>query len=154
MQRDVNMWKGWGGNKNKPNCDSLFQSISQAAMADVTPPDSSILNEESDVQPGPPQENHQDDEPTAESINEGEEREGRSSSNFYPYIKEDLFTSEIFKVKIQNLPKNISFNDLKRFLNKQWLNPHKIKLMGKQNFAFVTFKNQVGYVYHSLQFRL
>ncbi|KAF4074160.1 hypothetical protein AMELA_G00236390 [Ameiurus melas] len=111
-------------------------------MADVTPPDSSNLNEESGVQPGPPQEKHQDDEPAAESVNEGEEQEGRSSSNFYPYIKEDLFTSEIFKVKIQNLPKNISFNDLKRFLNKQWLNPHKIKLMGKQNFAFVTFKNQ------------
>ncbi|XP_026887037.2 tRNA (uracil-5-)-methyltransferase homolog A [Electrophorus electricus] len=64
------------------------------------------------------------------------------SSSVYRYIKEDLFTSEIFKVEIQNLPKYTGFNDLKKFLNKQGLNPHKIKLIGKQTFAFVTFKNQ------------
>ncbi|KAL4636058.1 hypothetical protein GN956_G13214 [Arapaima gigas] len=60
----------------------------------------------------------------------------------YRYIKGDLFTSEIFKVEIQNLPKFIGFNDLKKFLNKHGLNPHKIKLFGKQTFAFVTFKSQ------------
>ncbi|KAG5280873.1 hypothetical protein AALO_G00064960 [Alosa alosa] len=64
------------------------------------------------------------------------------NSNVYRYIKEDLFTSEIFKVEIQNLPKFIGFNDLKKFLTKHGLNPHKIKLFGKQTFAFVTFKNQ------------
>ncbi|XP_062399062.1 tRNA (uracil-5-)-methyltransferase homolog A [Sardina pilchardus] len=63
-------------------------------------------------------------------------------SNVYRYIKEDLFTSEIFKVEIQNLPKFIGFNDLKKFLTKHGLNPHKVKLFGKQTFAFVTFKNQ------------
>lgn len=62
-------------------------------------------------------------------------------SNAYRYIKEDLFTSEIFKVEIQNIPKFIGFNDLKKFLTKHGLNPHKIKLFGKQTFAFVTFKN-------------
>ncbi|MCI4392924.1 hypothetical protein PGIGA_G00151410 [Pangasianodon gigas] len=77
-----------------------------------------------------------------EGREEQEEREECSNSNIYPYIKEDLFTSEIFKVKIQNLPKYICFNDLKKFLNKHGLNPHKIKLMGKESFAFVTFKNQ------------
>lgn len=120
-------------------------------MADVTG-DSSILNdspapvEESSIQPEPPQEKNQQEEPTAESKNEGEECEDRSNSNVYRYIKEDMFTSEIFKVEIQNLPRYIGFNDLKKFLNKHGLNPHKIKLMGKQTFAFVTFKNQVGFI--------
>lgn len=65
-----------------------------------------------------------------------------ADSSAYPYIKEDLFTSEIFKVEIQNLPKFIGFNDLKKFLVKHGVNPHKVKLIGKQTFAFVTFKNQ------------
>uniref|UniRef100_A0AAY4BTC6 tRNA (uracil(54)-C(5))-methyltransferase n=1 Tax=Denticeps clupeoides TaxID=299321 RepID=A0AAY4BTC6_9TELE len=64
-----------------------------------------------------------------------------SGSDVYRYIKGDLFTSEIFKVEIQNLPKFIGFNDLKKFLSKHGLSPHKIKLFGKQTFAFVTFKN-------------
>ncbi|NXM66802.1 TRM2A methyltransferase, partial [Serilophus lunatus] len=53
-----------------------------------------------------------------------------------------LFTSEIYKVEIQNLPKYIGFNDVKKFLAKYGLNPHKIKLFGKQTFAFVTFKSE------------
>ncbi|XP_037536527.1 tRNA (uracil-5-)-methyltransferase homolog A [Nematolebias whitei] len=60
----------------------------------------------------------------------------------YRYIKDDLFTSEIFKVEIRNLPKFTGFNDLKKFLAKHGLNPHKIKLFGRQTFAFVTFKNE------------
>lgn len=65
-----------------------------------------------------------------------------TDSNLYRYIKEDLFTSEIYKVEIRNLPKFVGFNDLKKFLAKHGLNPHKIKLFGKQTFAFVTFKNE------------
>ncbi|NWX45822.1 TRM2A methyltransferase, partial [Steatornis caripensis] len=63
-------------------------------------------------------------------------------SDVYRYIKGDLFTSEIYKVEIQNLPKYIGFNDVKKFLAKYGLNPHKIKLFGKQTFAFVTFKSE------------
>uniref|UniRef100_A0A668AF94 tRNA (uracil(54)-C(5))-methyltransferase n=1 Tax=Myripristis murdjan TaxID=586833 RepID=A0A668AF94_9TELE len=70
------------------------------------------------------------------------ESEAGSDPSRYRYIKQDLFTSEIFKVEIQNLPKFIGFNDLKKFLAKHGLNPHKIKLFGKQTFAFVTFKNE------------
>uniref|UniRef100_A0A8C9WJM1 tRNA (uracil(54)-C(5))-methyltransferase n=1 Tax=Scleropages formosus TaxID=113540 RepID=A0A8C9WJM1_SCLFO len=70
------------------------------------------------------------------------QEEGSSHPDVYRYIKGDLFTSEIFKVEIQNLPKFIGFNDLKKFLNKHGLNPHKIKLFGRQTFAFVTFKSQ------------
>ncbi|KAM4746136.1 tRNA (uracil-5-)-methyltransferase homolog A [Anableps anableps] len=68
--------------------------------------------------------------------------EATSDANMYRYIKEDLFTSEIYKVEIRNLPKFVGFNDLKKFLAKHGLNPHKIKLFGKQTFAFVTFKNE------------
>lgn len=60
----------------------------------------------------------------------------------YGYIKEDLFTSEIYKVEIRSLPKYIGFNDLKKFLVRHGLNPHKVKLFSKQTFAFVTFKNE------------
>ncbi|KAK7878967.1 hypothetical protein WMY93_030820 [Mugilogobius chulae] len=70
------------------------------------------------------------------------EKSESSDPNMYRYIKNDLFTSEIFKVEIRNLPKFTGFNDLKKFLAKQNLNPHKIKLFGKQTFAFVTFKNE------------
>lgn len=113
-------------------------------MADVAA-DSSVLKEESGIQPESPEEEKQQEEPRAESNNEGEDLKECSDPNIYHYIKEDLFTSEIFKVQIQNLPRYIGFNDLKKFLNKHGLNPHKIKLMGKESFAFVTFKNQVKF---------
>ncbi|AWP06559.1 putative tRNA (uracil-5-)-methyltransferase -like A [Scophthalmus maximus] len=74
-------------------------------------------------------------------VNAEDGSEAASDPSMYRYIKEDLFTSEIYKVEIRNLPKFVGFNDLKKFLAKQGLNPHKIKLFGKHLFAFVTFKN-------------
>uniref|UniRef100_A0A3P8VUP5 tRNA (uracil(54)-C(5))-methyltransferase n=1 Tax=Cynoglossus semilaevis TaxID=244447 RepID=A0A3P8VUP5_CYNSE len=68
--------------------------------------------------------------------------EAASDSGAYGYIKEDLFTSEIYKVEIRNLPKFIGFNDLKKFLAKHGLSSHKVKLFDKHKFAFVTFKNE------------
>uniref|UniRef100_A0A8C1AWN7 tRNA (uracil(54)-C(5))-methyltransferase n=1 Tax=Cyprinus carpio carpio TaxID=630221 RepID=A0A8C1AWN7_CYPCA len=82
------------------------------------------------------EENNQENLPATAAEGEG------AAGGVYRYIKGDLFTSEIFKVEIQNLPKYIGFNDLKKFLNKHGVNPHKIKLFSKQMFAFVTFKNQ------------
>ncbi|XP_003974754.1 tRNA (uracil-5-)-methyltransferase homolog A [Takifugu rubripes] len=107
-------------------------------MADA----SDILMEDSAAS----KEEKQDDLPQ-DSISEDPKSkpEGQSEvteSNVYRYIKEDLFTSEIYKVEIRNLPKFVGFNDLKKFLAKHGLNPHKIKLFGKQTFAFVTFKNE------------
>ncbi|XP_072290226.1 tRNA (uracil-5-)-methyltransferase homolog A isoform X2 [Eucyclogobius newberryi] len=84
-----------------------------------------------------------EDERSTELPQDSTMEESQSSDpSMYRYIKNDLFTSEIFKVEIRNLPKFIGFNDLKKFLAKQNLNPHKIKLFGKQTFAFVTFKNE------------
>ncbi|KAK5910429.1 hypothetical protein CesoFtcFv8_004264 [Champsocephalus esox] len=82
-----------------------------------------------------------DDAPQDSNKAEGENEESLDPE-MYRYIKEDLFTSEIYKVEIRNLPKFTGFNDLKKFLAKHGLNPHKIKLFGKQTFAFVTFKNE------------
>lgn len=82
---------------------------------------------------------------TPESVVQTEETNtGNTSdaSSMYRYIKEDLFTSEIYKVELQNLPKYIGFSEVKKFLARYGLNPHKIKLMGKQTFAFVTFKSE------------
>ncbi|XP_019740763.1 tRNA (uracil-5-)-methyltransferase homolog A [Hippocampus comes] len=79
---------------------------------------------------------------STDHVSPAEEGEVSSDPGLYGYIKQDLFTSEIFKVEIRNLPKFIGFNDLKKFLAKHGLNPHKIKLFGKQTFAFVTFKNE------------
>lgn len=108
-------------------------------MADVS---------DSPVDPPPSEEEKPDDLPqdsnnddVKSDIKEGE-NEAASDPSMYRYIKEDLFTSEIYKVEIRNLPKFTGFNDLKKFLAKHSLNPHKIKLFGKQTFAFVTFKNE------------
>lgn len=82
------------------------------------------------------------DDAAKSDVQAEEENDSTSDPSMYRYIKEDLFTSEIYKVEIRNLPKFIGFNDLKKFLAKHSLNPHKIKLFGRQTFAFVTFKNE------------
>uniref|UniRef100_A0A672ITF7 tRNA (uracil(54)-C(5))-methyltransferase n=1 Tax=Salarias fasciatus TaxID=181472 RepID=A0A672ITF7_SALFA len=82
------------------------------------------------------------DDAAKSDVHTEEEGDSASDPSMYRYIKEDLFTSEIYKVEIRNLPKFIGFNDLKKFLGKHGLNPHKIKLFGRQTFAFVTFKNE------------
>lgn len=107
--------------------------ISGSPVADAPPSKEDKLHD-------PRQDSSKDD---AKSDNKAEgDNEAASDPGMYRYIKEDLFTSEIYKVEIRNLPKFVGFNDLKKFLAKHGLNPHKIKLFGKQTFAFVTFKNQ------------
>uniref|UniRef100_UPI00398F5245 tRNA (uracil-5-)-methyltransferase homolog A isoform X3 n=1 Tax=Pristiophorus japonicus TaxID=55135 RepID=UPI00398F5245 len=74
--------------------------------------------------------------------NETPMEETEPGADVYRYIKGDLFTSEIYKIEIQNLPKFVSFSDLRKFLSRNSLVPHKIKLFGKRPFAFVTFKEE------------
>ncbi|KAM6155703.1 tRNA (uracil-5-)-methyltransferase homolog A [Rhynchocyon petersi] len=59
----------------------------------------------------------------------------------YSYIREDLFTSEIFKLELQNVPRHASFSDIRRFLGRFGLQPHKTKLFGQPPCAFVTFRS-------------
>ncbi|XP_077378324.1 tRNA (uracil-5-)-methyltransferase homolog A [Festucalex cinctus] len=96
------------------------------------------------IEAAPPKEDDAADLPadSTRHVSGAGEAEAASDPSVYGYIKQDLFTSEIFKVEIRNLPKFIGFNDLKKFLAKHGLSPHKIKLFVKQTFAFVTFKNE------------
>ncbi|XP_036369132.1 tRNA (uracil-5-)-methyltransferase homolog A isoform X3 [Octopus sinensis] len=59
----------------------------------------------------------------------------------YSYIKRDEFTSEIFKIEIQNLPR-FGFSELKRKLVNLDLNPIKVKGFPHKGFAFVTFRDE------------
>lgn len=59
----------------------------------------------------------------------------------YSYIRDDLFTSEIFKLELQNVPRHASFSDVRRFLGRFGLQSHKIKLFGQPPCAFVTFRS-------------
>lgn len=76
---------------------------------------------------------------------EGEEAGGATESGsqpgLYSYIRDDLFTSEIFKLELQNVPRHTSFSDVRRFLGRFGLQPHKTKLFGQPPCAFVTFSN-------------
>ncbi|XP_040859694.1 tRNA (uracil-5-)-methyltransferase homolog A [Ochotona curzoniae] len=59
----------------------------------------------------------------------------------YGYIRADLFTSEIFKLELQHVPRHASFSDVRRFLGRFGLQPHKTKLFGQPPCAFVTFRS-------------
>ncbi|XP_054568805.1 tRNA (uracil-5-)-methyltransferase homolog A isoform X2 [Eptesicus fuscus] len=79
---------------------------------------------------------------------EKEEEEGGAGTaaksgpqpGLYSYIRDDLFTSEIFKLELQNVPRHASFSDVRRFLGRFGLQPHKTKLFGQPPCAFVTFR--------------
>jgi len=55
-----------------------------------------------------------------------------------------LFSSEDFKIEVQNLPRYFGMGQLKKlFTNKLRLNPHKLKPCGpKSNFMYICFKNE------------
>nr|XP_025122904.1 tRNA (uracil-5-)-methyltransferase homolog A isoform X2 [Bubalus bubalis] len=59
----------------------------------------------------------------------------------YGYIRAGLFTSEVFKLELQNVPRHASFSDVRRFLGRFGLQPHKTKLFGQPPCAFVTFRS-------------
>uniref|UniRef100_A0A673VNG0 tRNA (uracil-5-)-methyltransferase homolog A n=1 Tax=Suricata suricatta TaxID=37032 RepID=A0A673VNG0_SURSU len=89
------------------------------------------------------------DSPAALTPQEEEEEEGGagaaaepvSQPGLYSYIRDDLFTSEIFKLELQNVPRHASFSDVRRFLGRFGLQPHKTKLFGQPPCAFVTFRS-------------
>jgi tRNA (uracil-5-)-methyltransferase len=63
----------------------------------------------------------------------------------YLYTRTGRFTSELFKIEINNLPKYMNFVDLKKlFRNKIQINPLKLKVIrnGSKGFAFATFHNE------------
>lgn len=65
----------------------------------------------------------------------------------YLYTRTGRFTSEIFKIEINNLPKYMNIVDLKKvFRNKVKVNPLKLKIIknekGKAIYGFATFRNE------------
>jgi len=58
--------------------------------------------------------------------------------------EQKLFSSEDFKIEIQNLPKFFGMGQMKKlFTNKLKLNPHKLKPCGpKANYMYICFKNE------------
>ncbi|XP_070372807.1 tRNA (uracil-5-)-methyltransferase homolog A isoform X5 [Equus asinus] len=86
--------------------------------------------------------------PAAAAPQEKEEEEGAGAAaepgaqpGLYGYIRDGLFTSEIFKLELQNVPRHASFSDVRRFLGRFGLQPHKTKLFGQPPCAFVTFRS-------------
>ncbi|XP_071946281.1 tRNA (uracil-5-)-methyltransferase homolog A-like [Antedon mediterranea] len=58
----------------------------------------------------------------------------------YNYTQEgQLFTSEIYKIEIQNLPKHFGFKQLKKMITNLNLKPKKVKAVNRATYAFVTF---------------
>merc|ERR1719431_675145 len=55
-----------------------------------------------------------------------------------------LFSSEDFKIEVQNLPRFFGMGQMKKlFTNKLQLNPHKLKPCGpKANYMYICFKNE------------
>ncbi|XP_019291135.1 tRNA (uracil-5-)-methyltransferase homolog A isoform X1 [Panthera pardus] len=83
-----------------------------------------------------PQEEEEEEEGGA-----GVSAESVPQPGLYSYIRDDLFTSEIFKLELQNVPRHASFSDVRRFLGRFGLQPHKTKLFGQPPCAFVTFRS-------------
>ncbi|KAK3084246.1 hypothetical protein FSP39_010652 [Pinctada imbricata] len=87
----------------------------------------------------------------SEDVNTGKHEDTPNSSTIddvkseetdpYLYTKQDQFTSEIYKVEIQNLPR-CGFKELKKRLASIKVNPVKIKASHNKKFAFVTFRNE------------
>lgn len=59
----------------------------------------------------------------------------------YSYIQRDIFTSEIFKIEIQQMPR-FGFSELRKKLLNLELRPIKIKGFPHDGYAFVTFRNE------------
>ncbi|XP_075390353.1 tRNA (uracil-5-)-methyltransferase homolog A isoform X1 [Tenrec ecaudatus] len=79
--------------------------------------------------------------PAASSSREEAGAAAEPVPGLYGYIRDDLFTSEIFKLELQNVPRHASFSDVRRFLGRFGLQPHKTKLFGQPPCAFVTFRS-------------
>ena len=58
------------------------------------------------------------------------------------YTKTGGFTSEIFKIFIDNVPKYASPADTKKFLKKHKLDPVKVKRPVKKTYAYATFRDK------------
>lgn len=88
--------------------------------------------------------NHEgpDKEEEEGAIND-EPDEEEAESDPYFYTKRDEFTSEIYKIELQNLPKKCGYKQFKKMIaNRLNVRPVKVKLPPGANHAYVTFRNE------------
>ncbi|XP_073258535.1 tRNA (uracil-5-)-methyltransferase homolog A-like isoform X2 [Porites lutea] len=91
------------------------------------------VNEEGDKDDGKDGEEVANDEPDEEEI----------ESDPYFYIKRDEFTSEIYKIELQNLPRKCGYKQFKKMIaNRLNVRPVKVKLPPGATHAYVTFRNE------------
>lgn len=91
----------------------------------------------------------QKEETTATEIAEQGKDEIDLNDEAYSYTRRGQFTSELFKVEIQNLPKFTTVSDLKKLFKNKIdipIKPLKAKVIrsdkGKAMYGFVTFQNE------------
>ncbi|XP_064620484.1 tRNA (uracil-5-)-methyltransferase homolog A-like [Lineus longissimus] len=70
-----------------------------------------------------------------------------SEMNEYSYLDREGFTSELFKVKLTNLTRHVSYSSLKKHVSAMKLQPRKIKIFNNDDggggaFALVTFADE------------
>lgn len=78
--------------------------------------------------------------------NDSESDKDDLSDKGYEYTRLGIYTSEIYKVEIQNIPKYLSHSALKKLLKGKFnLATKKVKIIQNKNgnkYAFATFENE------------
>ncbi|XP_060070998.1 tRNA (uracil-5-)-methyltransferase homolog A-like [Ylistrum balloti] len=87
--------------------------------------------------------NEDDDAEMNEDVQDEDEKDEEESKDQDPSAssRTDLFTSEIFKIEILNLPR-FGFKQLKKRLATLDVKPVKIKALERKGFAFATFRSE------------
>ncbi|CAG7831212.1 unnamed protein product [Allacma fusca] len=102
-----------------------------------------IASVEEGLEVDPGQRVKTEDEPMESIKPEESEPEATKDNNPYAYLQRDEFCSERYKIELRNLPKQYGFNELKKFMMKLKLNPHKIKKgTAKGHFVFISFRTE------------
>ncbi|XP_046277002.1 tRNA (uracil-5-)-methyltransferase homolog A isoform X3 [Marmota monax] len=115
---------GWGRNPLEEESSEPMEVCSQRCSNVLDSPEAPVSREKQEEKEGPRTAAGSGPQP-----------------GLYNYIRDDLFTSEIFKLELQNVPRHASFSDVRRFLGRFGLQPHKTKLFGQPPCAFVTFRS-------------
>lgn len=86
-------------------------------------------------------------EKTVEDVEFEDKKPDELNDEAYSYLKSNEYTSEIYKIEINNIPKFLNHGELKKlFTNKFKLIPKKVKVVKgfrkSSSYAFATFANE------------
>ncbi|KAH9377019.1 hypothetical protein HPB48_018731 [Haemaphysalis longicornis] len=131
-----------GENLNKRSCELLAMSTSQNSGDSLVIESSQSAAGETGHVSGDSAESNavgKEDSTNLQADGDG----AKPAQDPYFYTKRDEFTSEVHKIEVGNLPKIFGHGQVKKLLSKTLnLNPHKIKVMEKARFAFVSFRSE------------